>query len=222
MPDITEDILFAPLPRLGKLLRDREVTSRALTEAYLGRLEKFGPRLGAVVTVTRELALKEADVADKELVAGKPRGPLHGIPYGVKDLLATRGIPTTWGAEPYKNQVFDHDATVVRRLREAGAVLVAKLAMIELAGGFGYSHADASFTGPCKTPWNLKFWSGGSSSGPGAAVSAALVPCAAPLRTAAWSWPPSPARTRSIRRPPAGPSPTPRRRRRGAGQRSAS
>src|SRR2546430_1130695 len=106
------------------------------------------------------------------------RGPLHGIPYGVKDLLATKGVPTTWGAEPYRNQVFDRDATVVRKLREAGAVLCAKLAMVELAGGMGYNHADASFTGPGLTPWNTSYWSGGSSSGPGASVAAGLVPFA--------------------------------------------
>src|SRR5947208_8555281 len=135
----------------------------------------MGPDLGAVVTVTRELALEQARVADREIRAGRWRSPLHGIPYGAKDLLATRGVPTTWGAEPYRNQVFDHDATVVERLRAAGAVLVAKLAMVELAGGMGYNHPDASFTGPGLTPWNTKFWSGGSSSGPGAAVSAGLV-----------------------------------------------
>ncbi len=100
---------------------------------------------------------------------------MHGIPYGVKDLLATRGIPTTWGAAPYRKQVFDHDATVVRKLRDAGAVLLGKLAMVELAGGFGYNNADASFTGPGLTPWNTRYWSGGSSSGPGAAVAAGLV-----------------------------------------------
>src|SRR5207253_10442473 len=125
--------------------------------------------------ITRDLALREARVADEEIRAGKYRGPLHGVPYGVKDLAATAGIPTTWGAEPYRKQVFDYDATVVRKLREAGAVLLAKLAMVELAGGFGYNHADASFTGPGRTPWNLDYWSGGSSSGPGPATAAALV-----------------------------------------------
>jgi aspartyl-tRNA(Asn)/glutamyl-tRNA(Gln) amidotransferase subunit A len=175
LQDITEDILFSPIRALGDLLRKRKITSTALTEAYLQRLDKLGPKLGAVVTITRELALKEAAAADKELAAGKDRGPLHGIPYGAKDLLATKGIPTTWGAEPYKTQVFDHDATVIRRLREAGAVLAAKLAMVELAGAWGYNNADASFTGPGRTPWNLDFWSGGSSSGPGAAMAAGLV-----------------------------------------------
>jgi aspartyl-tRNA(Asn)/glutamyl-tRNA(Gln) amidotransferase subunit A len=141
----------------------------------LRRLETIGPRLGAVVTVTRERALAQAHRANQELLSGKDRGPLHGIPYGVKDLLATKGIPTTWGAEPLRQQVFDFDATVVERLEEAGAVLVAKLAMVELAGGLGYNNPDASFTGPGRTPWNLDHWSGGSSSGSGAAVAAGLV-----------------------------------------------
>src|SRR3989440_10049331 len=116
--------------------------------------------------------MKEARQADHETRAGHYRGPQHGIAYGAKDLLATKGIPTTWGAEPYRDQVFDHDATVVQNLRRAGAILVGKLAMVELAGGFGYNNADASFTGPGRTPWNVQYWSGGSSSGPGAAVAA--------------------------------------------------
>src|SRR5262245_35864773 len=105
--DITEELLYAPVRELGGLLRKRKVTSVALTEAYLNRLDKLGPKLNAVVTVTRDLALKQARAADEELKAGKDRGPLHGIPYGAKDLLATQGIPTTWGAEPYRKQVFD-------------------------------------------------------------------------------------------------------------------
>ncbi|MCM2313572.1 MAG: amidase [Thermoanaerobaculia bacterium] len=169
---------YATLAELGAALRKREVSSLELTRFYLDRLEKHGTALGAVVTVTRERAESEARRADAEIAKGKWRGPLHGIPYGVKDLLATRGIPTTWGAEPYRGQVFDFDAEVVRRLGEAGAVLCAKLAMVELAGGFGYDTADASFTGPGRSPWNTGHWSGGSSSGPGAAVSAALVPFA--------------------------------------------
>lgn len=175
---ITEDILYAPIRELAALLRAKKISSVELTKTCLERLEKIGPKLGAVVTVTRELALKQAEAADAELKDGKDRGLLHGIPCGVKDLLATKGIPTTWGAAPYKEQVFDYDATVVEKLREAGAVLAAKLAMVELAGGFGYNNADASFTGPGKTPWNTKFWSGGSSTGPGVAVAAGLVPFA--------------------------------------------
>src|SRR5437870_13883672 len=129
MMDITAELLHAPIRELAGHLREKRLTSRALTKAYLERLEKLGPKLGAVVTVTRELGLKEADAADREIAGGKYRGLLHGIPYGVKDLCATKGIPTTWGAEPYRNQVFDYDATVVKKLREAGAVLIAKLAM---------------------------------------------------------------------------------------------
>lgn len=172
---INDDILFAPVRELAGLIRNKKISPIALTEAYLDRLEKIGPKLGAVVTVTRDLALKEARAADKENRADKYRGPLHGIPYGVKDLAATRGIPTSWGAAPFKNRVFDFDATVVRKLRAAGAILIGKLAMVELAGGFGYNNADASFTGPGRTPWNTDYWSGGSSTGPGAATAAGLV-----------------------------------------------
>ena len=174
--EITEEMLYSSVRELSEMIRARRITSVALTESYLDRLNRLGRRLGAVATITRELALKEAREADREIRAGRWRGPLHGVPYGVKDLAATRGIPTTWGAEPYKDQLLDYDATVIKKLREAGAVLVAKLAMVELAGGFGYNNADASFTGPGRTPWNLEYWSGGSSSGPGAATAAALVP----------------------------------------------
>ena len=169
------DLLFTPIRELSQKLRDKQLSPVELAELSLSRLETLGPKYNAVVTITRERAMSEARQAEKELKAGHVRGPLHGIPYGVKDLLATKGIPTTWGAEPYRNQVFDYDATAVTKLREAGAVLCAKLAMVELAGGMGYDHADASFTGPGRSPWNTDFWSGGSSSGPGAAVSAGLV-----------------------------------------------
>jgi aspartyl-tRNA(Asn)/glutamyl-tRNA(Gln) amidotransferase subunit A len=172
------DLLFLPLRQLGAKLRKKEISPVALAEASLSRLETLGPKYNAVVTVMRASAVAEARTAESEIRAGRHRGPLHGIPYGVKDLLATKGIPTTWGAEPFRDQVFDYDATVVNKLRAAGAVLVAKLAMVELAGGMGYNHADASFTGPGLTPWNTAFWSGGSSSGPGAAVAAGLVPFA--------------------------------------------
>jgi aspartyl-tRNA(Asn)/glutamyl-tRNA(Gln) amidotransferase subunit A len=172
---IGEDVFFSSVRDLGALLRARKASSVELTEAYLGRLESMGAGLGAVVTVTRDLALDEARRADREIAAGHWRGPLHGIPYGAKDLLATKSIPTTWGAEPYRQQVFDHDATAIERLREAGAVLLGKLAMVELAGGMGYNNPDASFTGPGRTPWNREHWSGGSSSGSGAATAAGLV-----------------------------------------------
>jgi aspartyl-tRNA(Asn)/glutamyl-tRNA(Gln) amidotransferase subunit A len=175
---IGEEVLFSSLREIGAHLRAKRVSAVELAEWSLRRLEAIGPKLGAVVTVTRDRALAQAHRANQELLAGRDRGPLHGIPYGAKDLLATKGIPTTWGAEPLRGQVFDEDATVVQRLEEAGAVLVAKLAMVELAGGLGYNNPDASFTGPGRTPWNTDYWSGGSSSGSAAAVAAGLVPFA--------------------------------------------
>lgn len=174
----SEEIFFYSVRELSQMIRARKISPVELAELYLARLEKIGPPLGAVVTITRELALAEARAAEREIMRGRYRGPLHGIPYGAKDLLATKGIPTTWGAAPYKEQIFDYDATVIKRLRRAGAVLAAKLAMVELAGGMGYNSADASFTGPGRTPWNTDYWSGGSSSGSGAAVAAGLVPFA--------------------------------------------
>jgi aspartyl-tRNA(Asn)/glutamyl-tRNA(Gln) amidotransferase subunit A len=170
-----DSIFFSSIAELAAQIRARRISSVELTEGYLARLEKYGATLGAVVTIMRESALQEARAADEEIRRGHYRGALHGIPYGAKDLLATKNAPTTWGATPYKNQRFDADATIITRLREAGAILVAKLAMIELAGGMNYNEADASLTGACKTPWNLKYWSGGSSSGPGSATAAALV-----------------------------------------------
>lgn len=172
------DFSFQSIRQLGRLLRSREVSAIELADHFLKRLESIGPKYNAVVTVTRELATSQARAAQRELDAGTDRGPLHGIPYGAKDLLATAGIPTTWGAAPLKDQVFDYDATVITKLREAGAVLCAKLAMVELAGGMGYRKANASFTGPGLTPWSADSWSGGSSAGSGAAVAAGLVPFA--------------------------------------------
>jgi aspartyl-tRNA(Asn)/glutamyl-tRNA(Gln) amidotransferase subunit A len=175
---VPESAAFANLRTLRALLRRRAFTSVELTEFFLQRLEKYGPKLNAVVTVTRELALAQAERADRELQQGTDRGPLHGIPYGAKDLLSTAGIRTTWGAAPYREQVFDEDATVIVRLRQAGAVLAAKLAMVEIAGGFGYEQANAAFTGPGLNPWDPTRWSGGSSSGSGSAVGGGLVPFA--------------------------------------------
>jgi aspartyl-tRNA(Asn)/glutamyl-tRNA(Gln) amidotransferase subunit A len=176
---MTSDALsYATIAELGRLIRSGEVTPVQLAEHAIQRLETVGRRLNAVVTITRDLAMAQAKQAEDELKSGHDRGPLHGIPYGAKDLLATAGIPTTWGAAPFKNQVFDADATVIRRLREAGAVLVAKLAMVECAGGFGYEQPDASFTGPGKSAWSEEAWSGGSSSGSGSAVGAGCVPFA--------------------------------------------
>jgi aspartyl-tRNA(Asn)/glutamyl-tRNA(Gln) amidotransferase subunit A len=176
---VTADLAFPGVRALGERLRALEVSAVALAEHALERLDRLGPRYNAVVTVTRERALAEARRADAEIAAGRWRGPLHGIPYGAKDLLATGGgIPTTWGAAPLREQRFEEDATVIRRLAAAGAVLVAKLAMVELAGGMGYRQPNASFTGPGISPWAPDAWSGGSSSGSGSAVAAGLVPFA--------------------------------------------
>ena len=174
MPDA--DLAFASLTVIGGKLRSGELSSVELTRFFLDRLEKHGSKYKCVVTITRELALQEAAKADEELKSGRDRGPLHGIPYGGKDLLATKGIPTTWGCAPYKDRVIDHDATVVKKLRDAGAVLAAKLSMVEVAGGMGYRQANASLTGPGLNPWKPSQWSGGSSSGTGSAVAAGLVP----------------------------------------------
>jgi Asp-tRNA(Asn)/Glu-tRNA(Gln) amidotransferase A subunit family amidase len=172
------DPSFLSIVELGRLLRARRISATKLAQHFLERLERLGPHYNAVVTVLRDSALVEAAARDRELAANRPRGPLHGIPYGVKDLLATDGAPTTWGAQPYRDQMLKGDATVVRRLRQAGAVLCAKLAMVELAGGMGYNQAFASFSGPGRSPWDRSRWSGGSSSGPGSAVGAGLVPFA--------------------------------------------
>ncbi len=168
-PASTGDLAFLPVTALAALVQKRDVSATDLTKIYLERLKTFGPKLNCVVTLTEELALAQAAQADRELRSGRYRGPLHGIPWGAKDLLATKGIPTTWGAAPYQNQVFDYDATVVERLRDAGAVLVAKLSMGALAQG------DQWFKGRTRTPWNPERGSSGSSAGPGSATAAGLV-----------------------------------------------
>jgi len=175
---VSAEVLWRPVRELGELVRSRKIKAVELAELYLDRLERIGPRYNAVVTVMRDYALRQARQADAEIAAGRWRGPLHGIPYGAKDLLATAAAPTTWGAAPYRGQRFEFDATVIRKLEAAGAVLCAKLAMIELAGGMGYRQPNASFTGPCINPWAPDAWSGGSSSGSGAAVAGGLVPFA--------------------------------------------
>jgi aspartyl-tRNA(Asn)/glutamyl-tRNA(Gln) amidotransferase subunit A len=172
---LSDDVLYLSVNELSALVRAGKISPVELTESYLARLEKYGAKLGAVATLTPDLALEQARATEKEIAAGHSRGPLHGIPYGAKDLLATRGIKTTWGAPPFKEQVFEYDATVIRKLRAAGAILVAKLSMIELAGGGGYNNGSASLQGPSRCPYNLEHWAGGSSSGPGAAVPSALV-----------------------------------------------
>src|SRR5215208_440549 len=164
-----EELAFWPVTALAPLLQRREVSSTDLTRMYLERLKKHNPRLNCVVTLTEDLALAQAAQADREIKAGKYRGPLHGIPWGAKDLFATKGIPTTFGAGPFQNQVFDYDATIVERLRNAGAVLVAKLSMGALAQG------DNWFRGRTNNPWNPERGSSGSSAGPGSATAGGLV-----------------------------------------------
>jgi Asp-tRNA(Asn)/Glu-tRNA(Gln) amidotransferase A subunit family amidase len=164
-----EELAFESAARLGQLVAARAVTSTALTRMYLDRLKRFDQRLECVITLTETLALHQAATADADVQAGRVRSPLHGVPYGIKDLFATRDIPTTWGAKPYEDQVFDYDSTTVERLREAGAVLVAKLTTGELAIG------DLWFGGRTRNPWNPETGSSGSSAGPAAAVAAGLV-----------------------------------------------
>lgn len=168
-PANLEDVAFWPVTRLAALIERRLVTSTELTKMYLARLERYQPTLNFAVTITKDLALQQAAEADKAIAAGKYKGPLHGIPWGAKDLFATKGIATTWGAEPYVNQVPDYDATIVERLRDAGAVLVAKLTMGALAQG------DQWFGGRTRNPWNPQQGSSGSSAGPGSATAAGCV-----------------------------------------------
>ena len=169
-----EDILYLPIRELAGRIRARKISPVELTESYLDRSEKLGPKLNAYVTLTRERALAHAHAAEKEIAAGLYRGLLHGIPYAAKDLLAVKGYPTTWGAKPFENQSFDYDATIIQRLDKAGAILIGKAAMIELAGGLGYSGPNASLTGPARNPWNTDCWTCGSSSGSGAIMAAGL------------------------------------------------
>ena len=169
MPHDLEDLAFMPIVHLSQLIKSGKVTSTQLTRMYLERLKRYDPHLQCVVTLTEDLALDQAERADREIARGEYRGPLHGIPWGAKDLLSVKGYPTTWGAMPYKDQVIDVDATVVQRLEQAGAVLVAKLSMGALAMG------DYWFKGQTKNPWNLEQGSSGSSAGPGAAVSGGLL-----------------------------------------------
>jgi aspartyl-tRNA(Asn)/glutamyl-tRNA(Gln) amidotransferase subunit A len=171
---ISADILYLSAAELGKRIQSKSLSPVELTKAYLDRSEKLGPKLNAYARLTPELALEQAAAAEKEIGRGHYRGPLHGIPYAAKDLLATRGVATTWGAKPYENQMLDYDATVIENLRRAGAVLVGKAAMIELAGGMNYRFASASLEGAAKNPWNTSCWTCGSSSGSGAIVAAGL------------------------------------------------
>lgn len=168
-PSNLEEVAFWPVTRLAQLVRTGQVKSVVLTALYLSRLRKHDSKLLCVTTFTEERAMEQAKQADGEIAAGRYRGPLHGIPWGAKDLLAVKGYPTTWGTAPYKDQRFDHDAAVVQRLDAAGAVLIAKLTMGELAWG------DVWYGGKTRNPWNLEQGASGSSAGPGSATAAGLV-----------------------------------------------
>ena len=176
-PSDLEDVAFWPLASLGELIRSRQVTSVELTEMYIGRLARYNPTYNNVVTFTEDLARTEARRADAEIASGHYRGPLHGLPWGAKDILAVRGYPTTWGSDAFKEQVTEHEASVVRLLREAGAVLIAKLTTGELAGG------DRWFGGRTRNPWNPNYGSSGSSAGPASATVAGCVPFAIAAET---------------------------------------
>src|SRR5437588_3962133 len=169
LPGKDEDIAFAPLTHLSRWIERKQITSERLTQIYLKRLQEFDPKLRCVITLTSDLALAQAKKADQEIASGKYRGPLHGIPWGAKDLLDTANISTTYGAEPYRNRVPKEDAAVVERLHAAGAVLVAKLSLGALALN------DVWFGGQTMNPWLLEEGSSGSSAGPGAATAAGLV-----------------------------------------------
>lgn len=170
----SEEIFYLPVSELAKRIESKQLSPVELTRIYLDRSEKLGPRFNAYACLTPELAMAQAEAAEKEIHRGHYRGPLHGIPYAAKDLLAVKGIPTTWGAKPFANQVFDYNATVIEHLNRAGAVMIGKAAMIELAGGMGYRFASASLQGETKNPWNPTCWTCGSSSGSGAIVAAGL------------------------------------------------
>ncbi|HEY2012781.1 MAG TPA: amidase [Bryobacteraceae bacterium] len=178
MAAIGTDVFFATIPELNARLVSKEMSAEELARAFAGRLEQLGPRFNALALPLPQQAHRKAQEVDKEIKRGRLRGPLQGIPYGVKDLISYAGQLTTWGAKPYAGQVFSYNATVIDRLDAVGAVLTGKLAMVELAGGGGYRYASASLTGPGLNPWDRTRWAGGSSSGSAAAVAAGLVPFA--------------------------------------------
>jgi Asp-tRNA(Asn)/Glu-tRNA(Gln) amidotransferase A subunit family amidase len=169
LPSSDDEIAYAPVTRLSRWIQQRKLTSERLTGIYLARIERFDPKLRCIITLTRDQALAKAKQADAEIASGKYRGPLHGVPFGVKDLLDTANIPTTWGAEPYRNRVPNADSAVVKRLYDAGAVLIAKLSLGALALN------DIWFGGQTMNPWLLEEGASGSSAGPGASTAAGLV-----------------------------------------------
>src|SRR5215831_7956979 len=175
MAAIPSDVFFATAAELSTRLKDKEFSAEELARAFSERLTQLGPRYNALALPLHQEAIRAAKDVDKDIKRERFRGPLQGVPYGVKDLLAFAKQPTTWGAKPYSAQVFDYNATVIEKLMGAGAILTGKLSMVELAGGGGYRFASASLTGPGLNPWDRTRWSGGSSSGSGIAVAAGLV-----------------------------------------------
>jgi aspartyl-tRNA(Asn)/glutamyl-tRNA(Gln) amidotransferase subunit A len=175
MASFDESIFFSTAVELNRRWQAKEFSAVELARAHCDRLEQQGPRFNALALTLRDEAMRSAIQADKELKRGRVRGPLHGVPCGVKDLLSVAGRPTVWGARPFQSQVFTEDATAVTKLAKAGSILTGKLAMVQLAGGGGYRFAAASVNGPGLNPWNRDRWSGGSSSGSGSAVAAGLV-----------------------------------------------
>ncbi len=172
----SDDLFFSTIPALNKALQSRDVSAKEIAKSFGERLDRLGPRYNALALSLTKHAVKEASDVDGDLKRERFRGPLQGIPYGAKDLLSVKGQPTSWGAKPYAGQVFDYTAAVIRKLSKPGALLMGKLAMVELAGGpLGYSSAAASATGPGLNPWDTTRWAGGSSSGSCAAVAAGLV-----------------------------------------------
>src|SRR5258707_13213706 len=168
----TEELGFLPVTELAKRIEAKKLSPVELPKYFPERSEKLGPRFNAYAPLTPEIAMAQAQAAEKEIQRGRYRGPLHGIPYAAKDLLAVKGVPCTWGAKLYASQTFNYDATVIEHLNRVGAVLIGKAAMIELAGGMGYRFASASLQGETKNPWDTKCWTCGSSSGSGAVVAA--------------------------------------------------
>jgi aspartyl-tRNA(Asn)/glutamyl-tRNA(Gln) amidotransferase subunit A len=173
--NFTDDIFFGTISEISAALRKKEFSTVELTGAFCNRLEKLGPQYNALALSLRDRALRKAKEVDHDFKLDRVRSPLQGVPYGAKDLLAVKGKVTAWGAKPYATQVFDEDAQVIELLDKAGAVLIGKLSMVELAGGGGYRFPSASITGPGLNPWDRTRWSGGSSSGPGSATAAGLV-----------------------------------------------
>jgi aspartyl-tRNA(Asn)/glutamyl-tRNA(Gln) amidotransferase subunit A len=175
MASVPDDIFFATITEINKKLKAKEFSAVELTHAYCDRLESLGPRYNALALSLRKPALSAAKDVDDDMKRERYRGPLQGVPFGAKDLLAYAKFPTTWGAKPYANQVFDYNATVLKKLMKTGGLPIAKLAMVELAGGPSYRYASASLTGPGLNPWDPTRWSGGSSSGSGIAVASGMV-----------------------------------------------